>query len=99
MAHCPPALLKDLAALFADLRRWPGVVEKSRTVFYARRQPLLHFHLTREGEPRADVRGRDGWTSLALPTPITATSRRALRRLVEARYREREPARRSAARR
>jgi len=45
------------------------------------------------------VRGRDGWTSLELPTPITAASRRALRRLVEARYREREPARRSAARR
>ncbi|HTK90361.1 MAG TPA: hypothetical protein VL948_08935 [Verrucomicrobiae bacterium] len=83
----------------ADLRRWPGVVERSRAVFYARRQPLLHFHLTREGARRADVRGRDGWTSLELPTPITAASRRALRRLVEARYREREPARRSAARR
>ena len=99
MAHCPPALLRDLAPLFADLRRWPGVVEKSPTVFYAHRQPLLHFHLTREGERRADVRGRGGWTSLDLPTPITATSRRALERLVEARYREREPARRSTARR
>ena len=99
MAHCPPALLKDLAPLFAELRRWPGVVEKSPAVFYARHQPLLHFHLTREGERRADVRGRDGWTSLAVPTPITATSRRALRLLVEARYLEREPARRSAARR
>src|SRR4029453_1296718 len=99
MAHCPPALLKDLATLFADLRRWPGVVEKSRAVFYARRLPLLHFHLTREGERRADVRGRDGWTPPELPPPMTATSRRALRRLVEARYREREPARRSAARR
>jgi hypothetical protein len=99
MAHCPPALLRDLAPLFADLRRWPSVVEKSRAVFYAHRQPLLHFHLTREGERRADVRGRDGWTSFELPTPITATSRRALQRLVQARYREREPARRSAARR
>ena len=99
MAHCPPALLRDLAPLFADLRRWPGMVERSRGVFYARGQPLLHFHLTRAGSRRADVRGRDGWTSLDLPTPITAASRRALQRLVEARYREREPARRSAARR
>jgi hypothetical protein len=52
MAHCPPARLKDLASLLADLRRWPGVVERSRAVFYARRQPLLHFHLTREGARR-----------------------------------------------
>lgn len=99
MAHCPPALLTDLATLLAELRAWSGVVEKSPNVFYAHRQPLLHFHLTEGGGRRADVKGPDGWTSLDLPTPLTATARRALLRLVRSRYRERAPARRSAARR
>src|SRR4030095_11542109 len=99
MGHCPPELLADLATLFTELRGWPGVVEKSRGVFYARRQPLLHFHLTAGGSRRADVRGHEGWTSLDLPMPLTATSRRALLRLVQPRYRGGEPARRSAARR
>ena len=98
MAHCPPPLLRDLAPLFSELRGWPGVVEKSRGVFYARRHPLLHFHLTRDGERRADVRGRAGWTSLVLPTPLPDARRRALLRLVRSRYRERD-ARSSAARR
>jgi hypothetical protein len=99
MAHCPPALLKDLTPLFSEIRGWPGVVEKSRGVFYARRQPLLHFHLTRDGERRADVRGRDGWTSLHLPIPLPAARRRALLRLVRSRYGERDAVRSSAARR
>ena len=97
MAHCPPALLTDLTDLFVELRGWPGVVEKSRGVFYARRQPLLHFHVMEGGGRRADVRGRDGWTSLDLPIPLSPTRRRALVRLVRSRYRERDPARRSAA--
>jgi hypothetical protein len=49
MAHCPPALLDDIADMLADLRAWPGVVEKSPGVFYARRKPFLHFHLVKGG--------------------------------------------------
>ena len=90
MAHCPPDLLDDLAGLLAEVRAWPGVVEKSPAVLYARRQPFLHFHLIKGGRRRADVKGRSGWTSLELPRPISATKRRALRRLLWARYRETE---------
>jgi hypothetical protein len=105
MARCPAAMLEDIADLLADVRDWPEVLEKSPGVFYARRLPFLHFHLTREGARRADVRGRAGWTSLELPRPLTRARRRALLSLLAARHRERAatpqraPARRSAARR
>ena len=88
MAHCPPALLDDIADLLADLRGWPGVVEKSPGVFYARRNPFLHFHLFEGARRRADVKGRAGWTSLDLPRPISAAKRRAFLKLLGARYRE-----------
>ena len=93
MAHCPPALLDDIADVLADLRAWPGVVEKSPGVFYARRNPFLHFHLIKDGlveggRRRADVKGRAGWTSLDLPRPISAAKRRAFLKLLGARYRE-----------
>jgi hypothetical protein len=29
VAHCPPALLDNIADVLADLRGWPGIVEKS----------------------------------------------------------------------
>jgi hypothetical protein len=89
VAHCPPALLDDLADVLAEVRTWPGVVEKSPGVFYARRQPFLHFHLVEGGRRRADVKGRAGWTSFDLPRPLPATRRRAFLRLLGARYRER----------
>jgi hypothetical protein len=93
VAHCPPALLDDIADVLADLRHWPGVVEKSPGVFYARRNPFLHFHLIKNGlveggRRRADVKGRAGWTSLDLPRPISAAKRRAFLKLLGARYRE-----------
>ena len=89
MAHCPPALLDDIADVLAELRGWPGLVEKSPGVFYARRQPFLHFHLVEGGRRRADVKGRAGWTSLDLPRPISPTKRRTFLRLLGTRYRER----------
>jgi hypothetical protein len=88
VAHCPPALLDDIADVLADLRAWPGVVERSPGVFYARRNPFLHFHLVAGGRRRADVKGRAGWTSLDLPRPISAAKRRAFLKLLGARYRE-----------
>ena len=88
MAHCPPALLDDVIDVLAELRRWPGVVQKSPGVFYARRQPFLHFHVVEGGQRRADVKGRAGWTSLDLPSPISPTRRRAFLRLLRTRYRE-----------
>ena len=95
MARCPPEVLDDIAGLIADVASWPGVVEKSPGVLYARRRPFLHFHLTTEGRRRADIKGRGGWTSLDLPRPIGATRRQVFRRLLRARYRETEPGGRS----
>src|SRR5262249_41626354 len=93
VAHCPPALLDDIADVLAELRGWPGIVEKSRGVFYARRNPFLHFHLIKDGlvdgeRRRADVKGRGGWTSPRLPRPISPAKRRAFLKLLGARYRE-----------
>ena len=88
MAHCPPALLDDITDVLAQVCRWPGIVEKSPGVFYARRQPFLHFHLVEGGRRRADVKGRAGWTSLDLPRPISPTKRRDFLCLLGTRYRE-----------
>jgi len=109
VAHCPPTLLDDITDVLAELRHWPGVVEKSPGVFYARRNPFLHFHLIKDGlikggpvdgeRRRADVKGRAGWTSLDLPRPISAAKRRAFLRLLGARYRETKGSRPVSARR
>jgi len=88
MAHCPPEQLDDLADLFAELRAWAGIIEKTPGVFYARREPFLHFHLVQGGRRRADVKGRAGWVQLDLPRPASATRRRALLRELRARYDE-----------
>jgi hypothetical protein len=93
VAHCPPELLDDLAGLFAELRTWPGVVEKTRGVFYARGTPFLHFHRTADGRRRADIKATDGWTQLDLPRPLSATRRRSFVRALRTHYRLRPPGR------
>jgi hypothetical protein len=89
VAHCPVELLDDLADLLAELRTWPGVMEKTPGVFYLRRQPFLHFHLVEGGRRRGDVKGRAGWVQVDLPRPIPSGRRRAFQRELKRRYRER----------
>ena len=89
MAHCPPALLDDVVDLLDEVRTWAGVVEKRPGVFYAHREPFLHFHLAADGRRRADIRGRAGWLALALPRPSSARRRQALRRELRRCYAER----------
>jgi hypothetical protein len=88
MAHCPPALLDDLAGVLAEVRTWSGVVEKKPGVFYLRREPFLHFHWLSGDHRRGDIRGQTGWTQIDLPRPVTAARRRALVRALRASYRE-----------
>ena len=95
MAHCPPALLDDVVDVLDEVRAWAGVVEKKPGVFYASRQPFLHFHLAADGRRRADVKGRDGWISVELPRPASAVRRRAFRRELRRRYAERDGSRSS----
>ena len=88
MASCPPELPEDLADVFADVRTWVGVIEKRPGVFYAQRQPFLHFHLLEGRRRRADGKGRTTRTQLDLPWPFSATRRRALVRELRIRYGE-----------
>jgi hypothetical protein len=93
VAPCPPELLDDLADIFAEVRTWPGVVEKTRGVFYLRRAPFLHFHWAAEGGRRADVKGAAGWISLDLPRPLSAAHRRRFLRVLRAVHRRPLPGR------
>ena len=88
MAHCPPEMLADLVAVLAEVRGRAGVREDKPGAFYVRRQPFLHFHLTKDGTRRGDIKGSRGWISLGLPRPISATRRQALRRELRRQYRE-----------
>ena len=59
MKHAGPAALDALEPLLADLRAAPGLVERSRGVFYWKGRAFLHFHEDPEGL-FADIRNEDG---------------------------------------
>ncbi len=44
MKHAGPAALDRLEPLLVQIRRLPGLVEKSRGVFYRKGKAFLHFH-------------------------------------------------------
>src|SRR5262245_25112641 len=88
MAHWPPERLDDLADVVAQVRGWPGVVEKKPSILYLRRQPFLHFHLFEGRRRRADIRGVAGWIQVDVSRPVSATSRRRLVKELRRRYRE-----------
>lgn len=55
MKHAGPDALDGLEPLLREIRRIPGLVEKSRGVFYRKSQAFLHFHEDPSGM-HADVR-------------------------------------------
>ncbi|HUK65048.1 MAG TPA: hypothetical protein VLV15_17050 [Dongiaceae bacterium] len=87
--RCPPELLDDLADVLATVRGWDGVVETKPGVFYARRSPFVHFHLTEGGRRRADIKSRAGWVPFDLPHPSSATRRRQFVRALKLHHGER----------
>jgi hypothetical protein len=97
MGRCPPERLDDLGDLFAELRTWEGVVERTPAVFYVGRQPFLHFHLLQGDRRRADVKGDDDWVEVDLPHPASATRRAALRRVLRRCYAEKRRPRKDPA--
>ena len=92
MARCPVELLDDLADILQRVRGWQGVVEKRPGVFYAQRQPFLHFHLVEGGRRRADVKSRTGWVSFDLPRPVPPAPHRRFVRALIRHHAERGPA-------
>ncbi|WP_296599544.1 hypothetical protein [Phenylobacterium sp.] len=44
MKHAGPKALDELEPLLAELRALPGLVEKTRGVFYRKSRAYLHFH-------------------------------------------------------
>ena len=59
MKHAGPAALDQLEGLLSDLRVLPGLVERSRGVFYRKGRAFLHFHEDAKGL-FADVRDASG---------------------------------------
>jgi len=59
MKHATPAALDALDPLLAELRTLPGLLEKSRGVFYCKSRAFLHFHEDPKGL-FADVRDATG---------------------------------------
>ena len=55
MKHARSDALDSLEPLLREIRQIPGLVEKSRGVFYRRSQAFLHFHEDPSGM-HADVR-------------------------------------------
>ncbi len=89
MAHCPADRLCDLAPLLDEIRAWPAVDERKPGVFYVKRTPFLHFHLSADGERWADARtGETAWREgIGIPVGATATTRRRFLRDVRRCYR------------
>jgi hypothetical protein len=58
MRHATPGALDKLEPLLAQLRLVPGLVERSRGVFYRKSRAFLHFHEDPSGL-HADVRFGD----------------------------------------
>lgn len=61
MKHASQTALDALEPLLAELRGLPGLVEKSRGVFYRKSKAFLHFHEDPQGlfADLRDAGGRD----------------------------------------
>jgi hypothetical protein len=67
MKHARAAALDQLEPLLAKLRRFDGLKERSRGVFYFKAKPTLHFHEDPAGF-FADFRPTGDWQRLKVNT-------------------------------
>jgi hypothetical protein len=87
VGHASHQDLIDLEEVFVELRKLPGISERSHGVFYFKRIPFMHFH-TKEGKRWADVKLGKTWGSeIAIPFECDARARRRFLTLVMDRYR------------
>ena len=80
MRHARADALDELDGLLSELRALPGLVEKTRGVFYRRSRAFLHFHEDPTGV-HADVRLGDDFDRHRVET---AAERTAFLKLVTA---------------
>jgi hypothetical protein len=73
MKHASADALDQLEPLLAKVRRFDGLKEKSRGVFYFRAKPTLHFHEDPAGF-FADFRPADHWQRLKVNTKAERTA-------------------------
>lgn len=87
MAHCPYHQLHDLEAVLDRIRQWPEIREPSPGVFYVKRTPFLHFHLS-DGMRWADARDGVQWgPPLEIPLAAASSARKHFLEEAESRYR------------
>ena len=72
MKHAGPAALDRLESYLGQIRRLPGLKEKSRGIFYRGSRAFLHFHEHGE-EFYADVRFADDFERLRTTTRAEKT--------------------------
>jgi hypothetical protein len=68
VGHARQEDLLDLEDVFCELRKLPGISERSHGVFYLKRMPFMHFH-TKEGNRWADVKAGANWGP-EIPVPF-----------------------------
>jgi hypothetical protein len=81
MGHARHEDLLDLEDVLREIRKLPGISERSHGVFYLKRLPFLHFH-TKDGNRWADVKVGTSWGP-EIPLPFQCGSR-AKRRFLKA---------------
>ena len=88
MGHCAFERLGDIRDCLDEIRTWPAVREPKPGVFYVKRTPFLHFHMSREEERWADARDGSAWRQqIAIPVDASKSARRRFLRDVRRCYR------------
>jgi hypothetical protein len=87
MGHCAFERLGDIRDCLDEIRTWPAVREPKPGVFYVKRTPFLHFHMS-DAERWADARDGASWRQhIAIPLDASAAARRRFLREVRRCYR------------
>ena len=86
MAHASREDLLDLEDVFRELRKLPGISERSHGIFYIKRIPFLHFH-TKDGDRWADVKAGAVWgPEIPIPFQSGPRAKRRFLKIVIERY-------------
>jgi hypothetical protein len=86
VGHARAEDLLDLEDVFCELRKLPGISERSPGVFYFKRTPFLHFH-AKDGGRWADVKLGTSWgPEIPVPFQCGPRAKKRFLKLVAERY-------------